>query len=499
MVTRNRMVVGAVALLVIVIAGGVVVARRNSSPEKSTGHNPGNKPNVLVIMADDETLESVRILDNVNRLIAAQGTTFSHYYASFPNCCPSRATYLTGQFSHNDGVRDNVPPNGGFGKLKGDETLPVWMQRAGYWTASIGKYLNQWGADGNISAPKGWDHWYGLIDPTTYNYYDYSISNDGQRIDHGHAPADYQTDVLGAEVVRTIQDRAKSDQPWFVSWTPLAPHAQAHETASGENVSEAGIEGTFPTPADKYKGTLANEQAPKTAAYNQKDMSGMPEVFRSLPPLGPGVQAKIQQEYEQELESLKSVDEWVGKIFDALAQTGQLDTTDVLFTSDNGFYHGEHRITFLKVFLYEEGVHLPLLIRGPGFPKGATADGIVGNVDLAPTIMKLGGATSPLVLDGRDVGVVANDPDKARGRGMLLENLTQGGKAHTEGIHTERWVYLTNEKDEEELYDLQKDPDEITNLAAEPVAAKIKADLKKRLDKLRDCKGADCEGADAKP
>jgi arylsulfatase A-like enzyme len=498
-VSRNRILIATAVVLAVAAAGVVVVKSRSGGTPTAASVDASGKPNVLMIMTDDETLESIRILDNVKKNITDQGTTFSHYYVSFPNCCPSRATYLTGEFSHNDNVRDNVPPYGGFHNLNGDETLPVWLQRAGYWTASVGKYLNTWGDDGNISPPKGWNHWYGLIDPTTYHYYDYSVSNDGTKIDFGHAPTDYQTDVLGAEVVKTITARAGTGQPWFLSWTPLAPHAQERETASGENDTGTGsITDTFPTPADKYKGTLADEKAPRTASFNQKDMSKMPEFFQKLKPLDPHTIANVQKEYEAELETLKSVDQWVGTIFDTLSKTGQLDNTDVIFTSDNGFYHGEHRITYLKVYLYEQGVHLPLMIRGPGFAKGATADGIVGNVDLAPTILKMAGATSPLPLDGRDMHNVAANPDKAAGRGMLLENLTARGTAHTEGIHTERWVYLTNEKREEELYDLQHDPDETNNIAAEPAAAAIKDDLSKRLDVLRTCKGSTCEGSDGK-
>ena len=147
------------------------------------------KKNVLVVMADDETLEAVRVMSNTKRLLGDQGTTFDNFYVSFPNCCPSRATFVTGQYAHNNGVTDNLPPNGGFYKLRSDETLPVWLQRAGYYTASIGKYLNTWGQRG-IEPPPGWTHWFGLIDPTTYHYYNYSVSNDGNRQDYGSSPAD---------------------------------------------------------------------------------------------------------------------------------------------------------------------------------------------------------------------------------------------------------------------------------------------------------------------
>ncbi len=496
MLSKNQIVLGACVIAFLVIVGAAVV--RVYGPLGSSRPDTTGKPNILMIMTDDETLESVRVLDNVKRLIGQDGTTFSDYLVSFPNCCPSRATYLTGQFSHNDGVQDNVAPFGGFAKLKSDETLPVWLQRAGYYTASIGKYLNGWGADGHIEVPPGWDHWYGLIDPSTYKYYDFSVSENGTKKDFGHGPSDYQTDVLGSDVVRTIESRADSGQAWFLSWTPLAPHAQEREVGSGEQGGSGSIAETFPTPSPTYKGTLAGQKLAPTASFNQADNSKLPEYFRVLPELNPKTQELVAQQYQAELEALKSVDEWVGKIFDTLRRTGQLDNTVVMFTSDNGMFHGEHRIVFSKVYLYEAAVHLPLMIRGGPFPKGVTAPGIAGNVDLTPTILHLAGATSPLTLDGRNLAVLAADPTKGTDRGMLLENLTRKGAAHSEAIRTTRYKYITNEHNEEELYDLQVDPDEIINLATSDVHQTIKADLVKRLGALKACQGSTCEGADGK-
>lgn len=500
MSSKSKILLGAAAV-VVVIAGIVVVnrggTRANNGLAVST--RKGGAPNIVVIMTDDQTLESMRVMTNVNALIGAQGTTFTNYFSSFPNCCPSRATYLTGQFSHNNGVQDNLPPFGGFKKLKSDETLPVWLHRAGYQTTHIGKYLNTWGSDGNIGAPPGWDHWFGLIDPSTYHYYNYSVSIDGVKRDYGTAEEDYQTDVLGAEAVRVITEGARSDKPWFVSLAPLAPHAQERETADG-GANEAKRDpskfgDTFPTPANKYKGTMAAEALPKPPSYNQKDVSRSPAWVQALPPIGKGTEALIEQEYRQELESLKSVDEWVGKIFETLTQTKQLDNTVVLFTSDNGFYHGEHRIGFVKFYLYEPGVHLPLLARGGPFTAGKKVEDLVGNVDLASTILKLAGATSPLTLDGRDIAPLVANPGKGKGRGMLLENLGKKGSTHTEGIRTERFKYLTNERGEEELYDLKIDPDETDNRAADPEMARFKQDLADRLTRLKACKGTECEGA----
>ncbi|MEZ5142276.1 MAG: sulfatase-like hydrolase/transferase [Acidimicrobiales bacterium] len=220
----RRGVIVAVVVAVLVLGAAVSVGA-----VVRTHVTDGAHPNILVVMTDDQTLEEMRALPRTQRLIGDQGTTFDQYYVSFPVCCPSRATYYSGQYAHNHDVRDNVPPLGGAGKFvpHQQDTLAVWMKDAGYQTASIGKYLNGWGEDGNISPPPGWDHWFGLIDPSTYNYFNYSVSVNGQRYDYGTRPEDYQTDVLGQEVVNTIGRFSQDGRPWFVSFTPLAPHVEA--------------------------------------------------------------------------------------------------------------------------------------------------------------------------------------------------------------------------------------------------------------------------------
>ena len=197
--------------------GGGTVAPRVTEPLPSTTQPPppsGSHPNVLVIMTDDQTLETLRVMPNVKRYLGTEGTTFSNYFVSFPVCCPSRATYLTGQFSHNNQVRDNILPNGGVTLLDARETLPVWLQRLGYYTAHVGKYLNGWGEEGitGIDPPPGWNHWFGLIDLTTYQYKGYSVSDDGVRRDYGRTEADYQTDVLGQEVICLLYTSDAADE-----------------------------------------------------------------------------------------------------------------------------------------------------------------------------------------------------------------------------------------------------------------------------------------------
>ena len=455
---------------------------------------PAAKPNVVMILTDDQTLEALRVMSNVKSLIEANGAAFDHYYASFPNCCPSRATYYTGQLAHNNGVRDNVAPNGGARKLAAADTLPVWMQSAGYYTAHIGKYLNTWGDNGDIAPPPGWTHWFGLIDPTTYHYFNYDVSVDGVKRHYGSEDKDYSTDILGAEVVSTIATATQSGKPFFLSFTPLAPHVQSAEKS---NLEFRGVQWPVAVPAPRHAGMFKDEPLVKTASWNEPRGTTKPSFIQQKRPLTENDERLATQAYRLELETLQAVDEWVGKIVQALKDNGAYENTYLLFTSDNGLFHGEHRIPNGKLYLYEPDVHLPLLIAGPGVPKGVRVDAPAGNVDLAPTIAKLAGASpAGLVMDGRDLLPMTKDLTLGKGRAMLLEDYL-GGKVLTEAVHTERYYYAESNDGTRELYDLAVDPDQTLNLAGAALYAPVESNLRDRLAVQRTCAGATCEGSDA--
>ncbi len=499
-----RLVAVAAVAVVVIATAGALIARNRETRSRLYKPDGNRRPNIVVVMTDDQTFESMRVMNTVNRVLAAEGTTFTKFYVSFPNCCPSRATFLTGQYSHNSGVEDNVPPLGGVERLAADETLPVWLRRTGYYTAHVGKYLNGWGEDGNITPPPGWDRWFGLIDPTTYRYFGYSVSKDGQRVDYGEADADYQTDVLADEVVDVIRDRARGDRPFFVSFAPLAPHSERSEGAAGESVDGEGGDPTaggngsngsgqfhwaFARPAPRHQQSMA-ARAPRTPAFN-----AAPDPSSALgdrPPFTDNVERLIDRSYQLELQSLLAVDEAVGKIVDVLAETGQLDNTVIFYTSDNGLFHGQHRLPGAKYHLYEPAVHVPLLVRGGPFPKGKKVSQVAVNADLAPTIVALAGATAGREMDGTDLAVVADDPKQLAGRAILLENKSRRGAVHAEAVHTGRYVLIQHESGAVELYDLDKDPDQLQNLADDPGAASLRQQLQRRLDRLRSCRGPAC-------
>lgn len=491
----------AVGLLLAVLAGCVVVVvivGNHPTPTRSSGQN------VLVIMTDDETYSELQYMPQVKSLLVEQGTSFDNYYTTSPNCCPSRAAYYSGQLPHNDGVIDNIPPLGGAQKFAShlDETVATWMQSAGYYTASIGKFLNGWGNPDKpddwtegIAAPSGWNHWFGLIDPTTYSYYDYDVSVDGQRHHYGDKPADYQTDVLGKDVFDTIAHGAQSGKPWYVSWTPLAPHTGQSESQTPSRSPNS----LYPVPPPDHIGQFANEPlytAPSqiwgAAAAQSADVQGKPAYVRDRVATTPIEQVNQQKSWQAELATIQGVDDWVGRIYKELQDLGELDQTTIVFTSDNGIFHGEHGLR-QKGLLYEEAIHVPLVIRGPGFPSGTTAHQMAEVIDLAPTILAIGHARTTQALDGIDLKPLASDPTAAADRALLMETAYSYAKLSTTELRLAGWAYMHWSDGSTELYEMGLDPYQMKNLSGVPAYAVIQADLEKRLTKLSTCVGHGCQ------
>ncbi len=439
------------------------------------------RPNILVIMTDDQKVEDMRVLSRTRALLAARGTSFANSFVAYPLCCPSRATFLTGQYAHNHGVLANGGPNGGYQRLDHSNTLPVWLQQAGYYTAHVGKYLNNYGVT-SPEAPPGWTRWFGLIDPSTYMLYGYKVSDDGVAVSYGEAPADYQTDVLADEADSLLRSRAGSGQPFFVTVAPVAPHL---ERIDGVQVP--------PRPAPRHRGRFANEPLPARPSFSEADVRDKPAHIRRLPQLSSAKTARQTEIHRGRLASLLAVDDLVERLVDALADTGQLESTVIIFTSDNGFLLGEHRVPDQKYYPYEESIRVPLIIRGGGFPAGATAAQPVSNVDLAPTIVALTGARAGRVMDGRPLLPLALDPGQGKDRTLLIEGVGTGRtKPSYQAVRDPRWLYVEHSTGDRELYDLQKDPFQLTSRHAGAGAAPVRKDLARRLTRLRACSGSSC-------
>ncbi|HEV2852669.1 MAG TPA: sulfatase [Thermoanaerobaculia bacterium] len=439
------------------------------------------RPNILVIMSDDQTVADMRVLPKTRALLGERGTTFANSFVSYPLCCPSRSTFLTGQFPHHHGVMANSGPNGGYQRLDHSNTLPAWLQEAGYYTAHIGKYLNNYGVD-SPEPPPGWSRWFGLIDPSTYRMYGYTVSDDGVPVTYGSRPEDYQTDVLAEEAERVLRSRAGSSQPFFVTVAPIAPHL---ERINGVQVP--------PRPAPRHEGRFAQEPFPAKPSFNEPDVADKPRHIQRLPVLSTVTSARQVAIYRARLAALLAVDDLVERLVRTLTETGQLERTVIVFTSDNGFLLGEHRIPDQKYYPYEESIRVPLIVRGGGFPAGATAGQLVSNVDLAPTIVALAGARARRKMDGRPLLPLALDPGEGKDRTLFIEGVGSGsGKPSFQAARDARWLYVEYSNGGRELYNLQTDPFELSSRHAAPATAKTRADLARRLARLRSCTGEAC-------
>ena len=447
------------------------------------------RPNVVVVETDDQTAQSLQYMPTVLRLIGEQGVTFDNSFVSYSLCCPSRATFLTGQYPHNHGVFDNVLPYGSYYRLRGANTLPVWLKAAGYRTIQVGKYLNGYGSRDPRQVPPGWTDWHALISDFTYRYFDFTMNENGRLRHFPPSAANYQTDVLTRKAVNLIGRAAPGPKPFFMWTTFVAPHFAFDEIPEPDD--PRGMRTPVPAPRDRNR--FAGMPLPITPAFDERDVRDKPATIRVHPSFGSNEERAITENYQQELESLQAVDRGVGRIVEALRRAGQLDNTLLVFTSDNGYFHGEHRLPREKILPYEPSIRVPLLIRGPGVPRGVHRSQLVSNQDLAPTILDAANAQPGLVQDGASLLPLIRHPRMELGRDLLVEGLYRSLPAVTfSALRTRAWFYAEYSNGERELYDLVADPDELVNRDLDPAYAGIEADLAHRLGGLRRCRGTDC-------
>ncbi len=491
------------ALALLALAPG-----ESSSAPAGSARAKAKRPNVVVIMTDDQTLQDLDVMTRTRRLIGGRGVSFDNSFVSYPTCCPSRATYLSGQYAHNHGVMGLFPPTGGYGRFDKANSLSVWMKRAGYYTSHIGKFLNGYGSDTAADVPPGWDEWRGSVDPSTYRMWGYTLNENGVFNTYGSEdiedPALYQTDVYRDKAVDFIRRRANKRSPFFLSLAFLAPH---HEIRSDRRRLPA-------RPAPRHLGALAGAPLPRPPSFDEADLSDKPGyVQRRSPPLTQENIDQITANYRTRQESLLAVDEAVAGIVGQLRRSGVYENTYIVFTSDNGFLQGEHRVRSGKMLPYDPSIRVPLLISGPGIPRGKTSQELVGNIDLAPTLLDIAEGRSGKTMDGRSLLPYAHDPELRTERVLLLETggqrpgrlePDQGPVAPLRNIltysavRTEDYLYVAYRDGSRELYDMQRDPHQLNSRHLATRYRDTRAGLRRELRRLVACRGRSCR-AEARP
>ena len=355
----------------------------------------------------------------------------------------------------------------------------------------LGKFLNGYGtlnADPR-EVPPGWDVWQASIDPSTYDYERFTLNENGTLVDYGGTDDDevYQTDFYTHRARQLIDRYAGSSRPFFLSLAYLAPHH-----GSPVEFDDPPVLKTPALPL-RHRNTLVNELLPLTPAFNEFDIADKPAFVRRRASLSPERIAAIQEEYQQRLESLLSVDEGVQELVAELDKVGELQNTLILFTSDNGFMHGEHRISTGKVVLYEPSIRVPLIMAGPGVPADQRRSQLVTNADLSPTILDAAGGFPGLAQDGRSLFPLLADPGLQWGRDLLIQGRSTGHSFNA--LRTPRFKYARYGNGGVELYDLARDPHELQNLNRDKRYKPLRFELSRRLQRLKRCGGRSCYAA----
>jgi len=509
------------------------------------------KPSFVVIQTDDQTLDGLyashrsfpgaprtRAMPKTLDLIGKRGMTLNRYYVPYPLCCPSRVSLLTGRYSHNNNVRGNNPPNGGYTGFSfrgaASHNIATWLQGAGYRTVHVGKVMNGYGqapfSDGT-EVPPGWTSWYGLVDvDRTHYFYGYRLNVNGEiqgpfgdsgswetreygiRDDFGcptapltPEPCHYLTDTLNRIATEEML-ATPAGQPFYVQLDHNAPHGDFRRPAGPEPA---------PRHYDWFKGARLPHDRPD--GLDEHNVTDKPRFIRAADRLTPQEKRTYRVYYEKQLEALRSVDDGVGQIIQTLGQMGRLRNTYVIFTSDNGFFFGEHRLLGGKFLAYEPATHMPFLIRGPGIRPGSSTGELAANIDIAPTLLELAGARADKSLDGRSLVPYLSDADERSRRPILFESFVQSADIEADGAFSRQgrdrggatasllappkdyagirlgpYKYIAWPTGEKELYNINRDPHELNSLHKVPNFFPIRNFLHRQMQRLTDCVGRDC-------
>ncbi len=453
---------------------------------------PGTKrPNIVFVLTDDLATNLVQYMPHVLKM-QQDGVTFANYFVTDSLCCPSRSSIFTGRYPHDTGIYRNVGADGGYLGFvsRGHEhaTFATALAAAGYHTAMLGKYLNGYQPQRNSVAP-GWNEW--DVAGNGYRGFNYDLNRNGKIAQYGNQPTDYMTDVLSAAAVNFIKQQT-ADTPFMIEVATFAPHAPY-------------------TPAPRNADAFPGLRAPRTPAFNAALDAAAPKWLSNHPPLSEMEAAIIDNDFRKRAQSVLAVDAMIDALQQAVAAIGATDNTYFVFSSDNGYHMGEHRLMPGKMTAYDTDIHVPLIITGPGISAGSTVEEIVQNIDLCPTFTELGFAAALANVDGRSLvpllrgqkpqgwrtvalvehrGPVRNlaDPD--------LPGIRSGNPTTYEAIRSATSLYVEYASGEKEYHDLVTDPYELRNTYSS-LPADRRAALHATLEAVQNCHdAASCKAAE---
>lgn len=488
--------------------GGAAFALSNTLPGcggKAPAPEMPGRPNILFVFTDDHAAQAISAYGskinqtpNIDRL-ANEGVLFRNCFCTNSLCAPSRAVILTGKHSHLNGVIDNRGSTVFDGS---QQTFPKLMRRAGYQTAVIGKWHLK-------SQPTGFDYWEVLRGQGPY--YNPEMLTAGGEVKH----TGYTTDIITDLALDWLENGRDTSKPFMLMCQHKAPHRWWEPGPDHIDDFDQTAILEPPTLFDDYKGrgTAAHEQEMMVGTHlNERDLKLVPprdftdeqlkrwheaydkenEEFEAAGLEGDDLlRWKYQRYIKDYLRCVQSVDDNLGRMLDYLERTGLARNTVVIYSSDQGFYLGEHG-WFDKRFMYEESLRMPLLVRWPGVaPTGVETESLVQNLDFAETFLDIAGADIPTDMQGHSLLPLLRGTTPPDWRESIYYHYYEYPAVHMVrrhyGVRTDRYklIYFYN-LDEWELYDLQRDPHELRNLYGNPFYEEITAELKQELAKLRE-------------
>lgn len=432
--------------------------------EASSVLSTTTQPNIVVIMTDDQRVDqAAAIMPLLRKDVADSGVVFRHGLHTIPICCPSRATFYSGQAQHTHGVLDNYGPQSGAPAFADGSTLATELHAAGYLTALIGKYLNDNLALGPLYVPPGWDEWRAFKEggpgsPFVTRYYNYTLverpfGGTAAESTYGSSEAHYSTRVLRRKALDFLR-RAPPAQPVFLVVTPYAPH-----TAVSVLSQESGS-------CSQYTFTHAQ-------SVNEADVSDKPAYVQARPLLTDQQNTGSLASRRKQCQALQTVDKLVHDVIFTLRASGRLANTLFIFTSDNGFLWGEHRLKNRKHAVYLEASTAPLLIRGPNVAQGVVDSSLVHMADLTATIREVAGVGPGPFQHGRSLVPLLAAPNQPWSDDVLIENLVVSpANERFTALRTQDYLYAEYPEGGPggtpfaELYDLRADPWQMDNIAS---------------------------------
>ena len=483
-------------------AGRFGISLLPSSVRVGTHPAARQRPNIVFVLTDDLSLDLLRYMPHVLAM-ERHGLTFRNYFVSNSLCCPSRASIFTGRYPHDTHVVDNTGVNGGFRAFyrRGEElhTFALALQRSGYLTAMMGKYLNGYlqgrglgrKKDGSAAdvppayVPPGWNEW--SVAGWGYPEFNYTLNQDGVLYRFGHSRDDYLTDVLARKGAEFINTAAQRHQPFFLELATFAPHHPY-------------------TPAPRNRHDFPGLGVPRPPNFNRLPTDA-PLWLAHHPPLGPHQIAVINRVFRRRAQSVEAVDLMIAQIEATLRANGLAGNTYVIFSSDNGLHTGEYRLMPGKLTAFDTDIRVPLVVTGPGVRPGSTTGAIAENVDLAKTFAAIGGGR--MHGDGHSLLAVfhGHPPNHWRNAALIehhaplittldpdLQQPASGRPTTYEAMRTHGYLYVEYADGEFEFYDLRRDPFELHNIASSLTVQQL-TQLHTELLAMEHCHGSDCWSA----